>query len=106
MKNICQPYNKPNANPLYIHPKSNHPSIIKHIPSSIVKQISINSANERLFYEYSNYYNKALKNSGYKCPDIKYKNNNKNNQRRNRKIIWYTHPFNKMVTSKNINFLF
>lgn len=27
-------------------------------------------------------------------------------KRRNRKIIWYTHPFNKMVTSKNINFLF
>lgn len=39
MNNIYQPYKKPNTNPIYLHPKSNHPpSIIKHIPSSIEKK--------------------------------------------------------------------
>lgn len=50
---------------------------IYNIPSSIEKHISINCVNEEIIYKHSNFYNEALKESGYNCPDIKYNKDNK-----------------------------
>lgn len=39
VNDVFQPYIKANANPIYIHPDSNHPSsVIKNKPSSIIVQ--------------------------------------------------------------------
>lgn len=102
--NIFQPYVKVNSNPLYVHPNSNHPpSVIKHIPTSIEFRISANSYNKEVFNKHSDFYNSALKNSGYKNTTIQYKNPvncNHNKKRRSRKVIWFTPPFNVMVKTK------
>lgn len=102
VNNAFQPYMKTNANPTYICPNSNHPpSVIKHIPSSIYYRISNKLSSEDVFYKHSKVYNIALKNSDYKCTDIKYiKHSNSDHRNRNRKIISYSPPFNQMVSTK------
>lgn len=59
--NTYKPYVKDNANPIYIHPQSNHPpSIIKHIPLSIESRKSNNSSDEVTFNHCKAIYNTTL----------------------------------------------
>ncbi len=60
------PYTKPNNTPLYIHSKSNHPTvIIKNLPESINKRLSDISSDEEAFNRAAPTYQKALDHSGY-----------------------------------------
>ena len=61
------PCRKPNEETNYIHISLNHPpSIIKEIPRSIEKRLSILSSSKDIFQESAIYYKKCLRNSGYK----------------------------------------
>ena len=97
-----RPCRKPNDNLLYIHTPSNHPpQIIKHLPDSIEERLSNNSSNEQVFNSAKPEYEKALKDSGYKNVELKYRvqkeQRKKNN--RNRKVIWFNPPYSKQVSS-------
>lgn len=110
-KGIYQPYRKENSNPIYVHPLSNHPkSIIRHIPKSISKRISDNSSNLETFNKHKYFYNRALKDSGYKNTQIEFIEpthpNTNTNRNRKRKILWYNPPFNlKLKTNLGMKFL-
>lgn len=86
VNDVFQPYMKNNANPIYIHSNSNyHPSVNKHIPSFIEHRVCNNASDKDVFDKYSSVYNTALKNSGYKCAEIKYrKSDNIDLRKRNR----------------------
>ena len=65
VKEICQPYQKPNDGPLHINIKSNHPpSILQQLPKSISKRISEMSSNEHFFNQLIPYFGNTLKKSG------------------------------------------
>ena len=102
------PCRKPNEETNYIHISLNHPpSIIKEIPQSIEKRLSILSSSKDIFPESSLYYEKCLKNSGYKTK-LQYqhpKENNQNKKKRKRKIIWFNPPYSKSVKT-NIGRIF
>ena len=71
-KHTHQPYRKPNDNPSYLNVQSNHPRhIIKHIPEMIQQRLSTLSSTEEIFESSKTIYEKALRDSGYKC-DLKY----------------------------------
>ena len=58
----CHPYRKSNEETNYIHINSdNQPSIIKEIPWSIEKRLSILSSSKDIFQESAIYYEKCLK---------------------------------------------
>ena len=103
-----RPYRKPNEETDYIHIISDHPpSIIKEIPRSIEKRLSILSSSKDIFPESSIYYEKCLKNSGYKTK-LQYqqpKENNQNKKKRKRNIIWFNPPYSKSVKT-NIGRIF
>ena len=64
VKDIYQPYKKPNDDPLSINKKSNHPaSILQPLPKSISKRISGISSNEHMFNQLIPYCENALKKS-------------------------------------------
>ena len=102
------PYRKPSEETNYIHINSDHPSsIIKEIPRSIEKRLSILSSSKDIFQELAIYYEKCLKNSGYKTK-LQYqqpKENNKNKKKRKRKIIWINPQYSKSVKT-NIEKIF
>ena len=102
------PCRKPNEETNYIHISLNHPpSIIKEIPRSIEKRLSILSSSKDIFQESAIYYEKCLKNSGYKTK-LQYqqpKENNQNKKKRKRNIIWFNPPYSKSVKT-NIGRIF
>ena len=106
-KSYC-PYRKPNDLPLYIDTKSNHPpSIIKHPPEAINRQISSISCNETEFNKAKPIYENALKFSGFTY-NLSYNNQNierKAGKTRQSYIIWYNPPYSKN-TSTNIGRIF
>ena len=101
-------FKKPNKKTDYIHISSDHPpSIIKEIPRSIEKRLSILSSSKDIFQESAIYYEKCLKNSGYKTK-LQYqqpKENNQNKKKRKRNIIWFNPPYSKSVKT-NIGRIF
>ena len=103
-----RPYRKPNEETDYIHIISDHPpSIIKEIPRSIEKRLSILSSSKDIFQESAIYYEKCLKNSGYKTK-LQYqqpKENNQNKKKRKRNIIWFNPSYSKSVKN-NIGRIF
>ena len=49
-KDIYKPYMKPNDKPVYVHTESNHPrSILKNIPLSVNKRLSMISSSKEVF---------------------------------------------------------
>ena len=59
---LYRPYRNPNEETNYIHVNSDHPpSIIKEIPWSIEKRLSILSLSKNIFQESAIYYKKCLK---------------------------------------------
>ena len=64
--NTYQPYRKPNNEPVYIHQQSNHLSnILKELPKSISKRISVISCDEQVFNNAKETYEKALESSSF-----------------------------------------
>ena len=111
VKEIYQPYKKPNDDPLYINIKSNHPpSILQQLPKSILKRISEISSNQHIFNQSIPYYENALRKSGYNA-SLKYtptQNQDENNQQREQrkqKIIWFN-PLYSLNVRTNVGKLF
>ena len=94
-----EPYNKPNDVPKYIHVNSNHPpNITKAIPKNISRRINVISSDRTIFEKAAPYYNKALKESGYK-ESIMFdeKGDSVPKRKRARNIIWYNPPYSMNV---------
>ena len=99
------PYRKPNNETLYIDTNSNHPpTIIKHLPAAIGRQISDISSSKELFNEAKPHYESVLKKSGHdeeliyterKKPVIHTVQNSRKNRQRD--IIWFHPPYNMNV---------
>ena len=102
------PYRKPNKGNNYCDINSDHPlSIIKKIPRSTEKRLSILSSSKDIFQESTIYYEKCLKNSEYKNK-LQYqqpKEDNQNKKKRKRNIIWFNPPYSKSVKT-NIGRIF
>ena len=94
-------------NQLYSRQFRPPPSIIKEIPQSIEKRLSILSSSKDIFLESSIYYEKCLRSSGYKTK-LQYqpkKENNQNKREKKRNIIWFNPPYSKSVKT-NIGRIF
>ena len=107
-----QTYRKPNNEPVYIPKQSNHPTnILKELPKSINKRISVISCDENVFNNPKLTYEKALNNSGFieTFSYIKSSDQNINNReakkKRKRKVIRYNPPFSLNVQT-NVRKLF
>ena len=106
VKEIYQPYKKPNDDPLYINIKSNHPtSILQQLPKSISKRIWEISSNEHIFNQSILYYKNALGRSRYNIslkyiPTQNYDENNQQSEQRKRIVIFQEHrSFIKYLTA-------
>ena len=106
VKEIYQPYKKPNDDPLYINIKSNHPtSILQQLPKSISKRIWEISSNEHIFNQSILYYKNALRRSRYNIslkytPTQNYDENNQQSEQRKRIVIFQEHrSFIKYLTA-------
>ena len=99
-----RPFSKPNNEIAYMHKESNHPpSIWRQIPLSIESRLSKDSSNEKIFKESAQIYQEALKISGYNHQLIYQKsinNKNKDTTRRKRKIICFSPPYSKNLSTK------
>ena len=106
VKEIYQPYKKPNDDPLYINIKANHPtSILQQLPKSISKRIWEISSNEHIFNQSILYYKNALGRSRYNIslkyiPTQNYDENNQQSEQRKRIVIFQEHrSFIKYLTA-------
>ena len=106
VKEIYQPYKKPNDDPLYINIKSNHPtSILQQLLKSISKRIWEISSNEHIFNQSILYYKNALRRSRYNIslkyiPTQNYDENNQQSEQRKRIVIFQEHrSFIKYLTA-------
>ena len=97
-----RPFIKPNNRPTYVHAKSNHPpSIIRNIPSSIQKRLSVNSCSEKIFDQSKTVYEAALIASGYNV-QLKYEphiQSRKSKKARKRNITYFNPPYSKGVAT-------
>ena len=98
-----KPYRKPDDETNYVHVESDHPpTILKQLPIAVEKRISDLSANEEIFNNAKNYYQEALKKSGYNY-QIKYNPTTtpnpgaENRRKRGRKILWFNPPYSRSV---------
>ena len=99
---VFKPFVKDSNVPLYIHKDSNHPpAIIKNLPKSINRRLSMISANETVFDESVKAHQEALEKSGYDHkltfdPAV----HSPSRKNRPRKIIWFNPPFSHSVKTK------
>ena len=104
-KESYAPYRKPNDKPLYVHTQSNHPpTVIREIPLSINKRLCDISSTKEDFETAKGEYQKALEESGYKHrlefePRTEETQNQEDNKKKKRNIIWFNPPFNSSVTT-------
>ena len=62
-----EPFRKDELPPVYINKKSNHPkAITKNLPDMIEKKLNGRCSNRASFDKHKEFYESALKNSGYK----------------------------------------
>ena len=101
----------PNNTSLYIHSKSNHPTvIIKNLPKSINKHLSDISCDEEAYNRAAPTYQKALDHSGYNH-QLKFKHppplnvSTSQNKKRHRNVTWYNPPYSENVAT-NIGRMF
>ena len=95
-------YSKPNSSKMYVHTSSNHPPAIKkEITRSIEKRLSSRSSSEQEFKKAIPEYEKALKDSGFKEPNLTYHSatDKKNKKKRTRNYMWYNPPFCETVAT-------
>ena len=93
------PYRKPDDETEYIHANSDHPpSIVKQLPLSVEKRLSILSSSEAIFEENKGYYQDALRRNGHSHV-LKYNPDEPRRRQRNRKITWFNPPYSKTVAT-------
>ena len=97
-----QPYLKPNDEPLYLDCHSNHPpSIIKQLPASINKRISMLSSDEQSFNTAAPIYEDALKRSHFDnnlhFESYTPQETTSTQRKRKRIIIWFNPPYSKNI---------
>ena len=97
-----RPFHKPNQEIAYIHVESNHPSqVIKKIPRSIEKRLSLLSSTKEIFENSKDYYGQRLRQCGYNEKLNYTKESNKINQiSRKRNILWFNPPYSKPLKQK------
>ena len=97
-----RPFHKPNQEIAYIHVESNHPSqVIKKIPRSIEKRLSLLSSTKEIFENSKDYYGQLLRQCGYNEKLNYTKESNKINQiSRKRNILWFNPPYSKPLKQK------
>ena len=103
-----RPYRKPNNHPNYINVDSSHPkTTIKALPKMIQTRLSSLSSTEKEFEEVKAPYEDALKNAGYKEPELKFTKQEEGKKKRTRKrrIIWFNPPYSCQV-STNVTQMF
>ena len=93
-----EPYIKPNNPILYFNVNSNHPQhIIKQVPKTVERRLSILSKSKEIFDRIKPPYQKALDDQGYKYI-LKYQEILKTKKRnRSRKVLYFNPPFCKSV---------
>ena len=101
-KENFRPYRKENDSPLYVNTGSNHPpNVLKQIPIGINKRLSNISSTRADFDNAKPDYQEALKNSGHdhtlRYEEPKPAVDNKNKDKKKRKIIWFNPPYNQAV---------
>ena len=95
-------YKKPNDNPVYVSALSNHPpTVIRSIPESINKRLSMLACNEKVFEEDKLVYQEALRKAEHNW-DLKYSGeqpmeNKKKSRGRGRPICWFNPPWSNNV---------
>ena len=86
---LYRPYRKFNKETNYIHINSDRPpSIIKEIPRSVESRLSILSSSKDIFQESVIYYEKCLKNSGYKTK-LQYQQPKENKTKRKENVTLF-----------------
>ena len=96
-------FRKPNKDPMYTNINSNHPSqILKKLPQSINRTLSKYFSLKEVVDKSKMIYEKSLSNSGLKENLIYHQDNGNKNQNKNiekcqRKIIWFNTPFSKIL---------
>ena len=106
-----QPYRKPNDEPLYVDRHSNHPpSIIKQLPASINKRMSMLLSDEQSFNTAVPIYEDALRRSHFD-DNIHFEPNTPQDttstqRKRKKNTIWFNQPKSKNVkTNVGLKFL-
>ena len=97
-----KPFRKPNDNLLYINKDSNHlPCILRQLPVSVNKRISLLSSDEQAFHEAAPTYQNALKHSNYNHK-LSYMQEAPQQTHRHRHciIIWFNPPYSTHVKTK------
>ena len=100
-RGIHKPYMKPNDQPLYVDVQSNHPkSIIKNIPLSVNKRLSMISSNKEVFDAAAPPYQEALQKSGHNF-ELNYTPvvTSGGRRKRQRRIVYFNPPFSLNVRS-------
>ena len=101
LRGIHKPYMKPNDQPLYVDVQSNHPkSIIKNIPLSVNKRLSMLSSNKEVFDAAAPPYQEALQKSGHNF-ELNYTPvvTSGGRRKRQRRIVYFNPPFSLNVRS-------
>ena len=105
-----RPWDKSDDVIQYINKEFNHhPNLIKQLPASIVKRISSNSFDEKIFQESSIYYedtwNKAtyIDKVAYHVPSASNQENKNKNRQRN--FVWFNVPCSKSHNKNSSIFL-
>ena len=94
--NLYRPYSKPYNTAIYVNKKSNHSSnIIQMIPTSVNRRLSDISSDKDEFIASSQIYQNSLNEAGYDHKLI-FEPRSEQRRNRNRKIIWFNPPFNKI----------
>ena len=106
-----RPYRKPDSEILYVHNESNHAKcVINEIPKSIANRLSVLSSDNQIFDTFKTEYENALIAAGYSQTQSKIeyvhkdidtaileRKNRDIRRRRNRRVIWFTPPWNVQV---------
>ena len=100
-----EPFRKEDTLPKYVNKDSNHPpAIIRNLPAMIEKRVSGLSSSQAMFDRHAPFYNRALKESGYRY-EIKYtaqpnQNPPKKHRERYPNKYWFNPPFNMAVVTR------
>ena len=100
-----EPFRKEDTLPKYVNKDSNHPpAIIRNLPAMIEKRVSGLSSSQTMFDRHASFYNRALRESGYRY-EIKYtaqpnQNPPKKHRERYPNKYWFNPPFNMAVVTR------
>lgn len=91
------PFRKADDETEYIHADSNHPpNIIRQLPLSVEKRLSMLSSSEAIFEEAKGYYQEALERNGHNH-QLQYSPPAARQRQRTRNVIWFNPPYSKTV---------